>query len=292
MLLKEYLTERRELVNSYLHGYFSTAFLPEKLYNSITYSLFAGGKRVRPILAIASYEACGGTANEILPQASALELIHTYSLIHDDLPAMDNDDMRRGKPTNHKVFGEAMAILAGDALLTEAFFMFTEGAVFPPGAMRDALRLLSQAAGIKGMVAGQAEDILSEASEPDARTLHFIHTHKTGALIGASVRIAPVLSGADPEVLDSLSTYGEKIGLAFQIVDDILDMTGSEASLGKKPGSDSKKGKMTYPALFGLERSRAAAEELVNEALIAIKSLKEEAAPLREIAGYLLRRSE
>ncbi|NOZ25101.1 MAG: polyprenyl synthetase family protein [Nitrospirae bacterium] len=291
MVLKDYIRSRQELVDLYLKNYFSSEFLPERLYESVTYSLFAGGKRIRPVLAIASFEACGGKAEEILPQASAIELIHTYSLIHDDLPAMDDDDMRRGKPTNHKVFGEAIAILAGDALLTEAFVMFTEGDRFPPRAVKEAIRILADAAGPRGMVGGQAEDILSERKEPDPRTVHFIHTHKTGALICASVKIAPVLASEPYEVVESLGVYGEKVGLAFQIVDDILDVTGDADSLGKRTGADSEKGKMTYPAIYGIERSKAAAKELVEEALSAIDFMEEAADPLRGIAEYLVQRT-
>jgi geranylgeranyl diphosphate synthase type II len=291
MELKEYLKNSRDLVNSYLKEYFSTIFLPERLHESINYSLFAGGKRIRPILTIASFEACGGIAEAILPQASSIELIHTYSLIHDDLPAMDNDDIRRGKATNHKVFGDAMAILSGDALLTEAFIMFTEGERFSPGHLIKALRLLAEAAGSKGMVGGQAGDILSEGREPDPKMVHFIHTRKTGALIGASVTVAPVLADVSEDKRERLSTYGEKVGLAFQIVDDILDITGNERDLGKETGSDLQKNKMTYPSLYGIERSKAAAEELIEEAITALVGFGEEAAPLREIADYLSKRT-
>ena len=290
--LKKYLQEKKELVDSYLREYFSRPINPERLHEAMRYSLFAGGKRLRPILCIASYEACGGESEHILPQASAIELIHTYSLIHDDLPAMDNDDLRRGKPTNHKVFGEAMAILAGDALLTEAFVMFTQNRVFEAENVVEALRELAEAAGPFGMVGGQAEDILSENKEPDPKTLHFIHTHKTGALIRASVSIAPILAGAPMGYLEGLSLYGEKIGLAFQIVDDILDVVGEEERLGKRPGADMDKGKVTYPALYGLERSRAAAEELVNEARAAISRIEKGDGPLTAIAGYILKRME
>ncbi|MEC4686274.1 MAG: farnesyl diphosphate synthase [Nitrospirota bacterium] len=291
MVLKDYIKKRQELVDSYLKKYFAGEFLPERLYESVTYSLFAGGKRIRPVLAIASFEACGGKAEDILPQASAIELIHTYSLIHDDLPAMDDDAIRRGKPTNHKVFGEAIAILAGDALLTEAFVMFTEGERFSPHAVKEAIRILADAAGPRGMVGGQAEDILSERKEPDPRTVHFIHTHKTGALICASVRIAPVLAEASHEIIESLGMYGEKVGLAFQIVDDILDVTGDSDSLGKKTGADSEKGKMTYPAIYGIERSKAAANELVEEAISVIDFMGDGADSLRSIAKYLVQRT-
>ncbi len=291
MIVKEYLESRRELVDSFLKGYFSEGFTPRRLHESMTYSLFAGGKRIRPILTMASYEVCGGKAEEILPQAAAVELIHTYSLIHDDLPSMDNDDLRRGKPTNHRVFGEAVAILAGDALLTEAFVMFTMGERFSPQTLKEALTVLSKAAGFRGMVGGQAEDILSEGREPDPQTVHFIHTRKTGALIHASVKIAPILACSPGEVLEGLGRYGERVGLAFQIVDDILDVTGDEARLGKRTGADRRLGKMTYPALYGIEGSRAAAEGLIKDALAALEFMGERAAPLRGIAEYLMERT-
>ncbi len=290
--LKEYIEERRALVDAYLRGYFSKPFRPLPLYESLTYSLFAGGKRLRPLLAISAFEACGGSAEEILPQASAIELIHTYSLIHDDLPAMDDDDLRRGKPTNHKVFGEAIAILAGDALLTEAFYMFTEGDVFSPANLKRALRILASASGALGMVGGQAEDILSENKEPDEETLEFIHLHKTSALIRASVTVSPVLKGESEEKITAMEQYGKNIGLAFQIVDDILDIIGDEKRLGKKTGADQQKGKMTYPALYGIENSKAKAKKLVDEAIEQLSVFGQKAIALKEIARYIINRME
>lgn len=292
MTLKEYLAKKRNQVNAYLKDYFSVPFQPERLYQSVTYSLFAGGKRIRPILTIASFEACGGKSEDILPQAAAIELVHTYSLIHDDLPAMDNDDFRRGKPTNHKVFGDAIAILAGDTLLTEAFTMFTERNRFKSPSLLSALRVLANAAGARGMVGGQAEDILSEGRTPDPRTVHFIHTHKTGAMIAASVQISPILAGSPPSVYEAISTYGENVGLAFQIVDDILDVTGDEKDLGKSTGTDSERGKITYPALHSVERSKAAASELIEAALTAVKTMGDRAFYLTEIAKYILKRTQ
>ncbi len=290
--LKTYIKERRDAVDEFLRQHFSVRFQPEILYESMTYSLFAGGKRLRPILAIASYETCGGEYRQILPQAAALELIHTYSLIHDDLPAMDNDDIRRGKPTNHRVFGEAMAILAGDALLTEAFYIFLNSEHFPPERLIEACRHLADAAGPRGMVGGQAEDILSEGRPPEPDTLFFIHTHKTGALISASVRIGAILADVPVHLRDALGVFGDKIGLAFQIADDILDVTGEEERMGKKKGSDQRKGKMTYPSLYGIDRSRAAAEELVREAVGALRVFGESATPLVSIAQYIIQRVE
>ncbi len=288
-----YLKERRDLVNTFLKSYFDNPFYPSMLYEAMKYSLLAGGKRIRPILTIASYEACGGAPEDIIPQATAVELIHTYSLIHDDLPAMDNDDMRRGKPTNHKVFGEAMAILAGDALLTEAFLMMTvttSQKKFRTAYLMKAIREIACAAGASGMVGGQAQDILSEKSEPDFHTLNFIHLHKTAALIKASVRIGALLAGMRENKLKSLTTYGENIGLAFQIVDDILDIEGITEELGKSAGSDIEKNKMTYPSLIGIDESRKRAQELVEEAIKSIQKFSPGAEPLREIARYLIKR--
>ncbi|HMK48561.1 MAG TPA: farnesyl diphosphate synthase [Thermodesulfovibrionales bacterium] len=294
MDIKAYLNEKRDLVDSYLRIYFSDPSKPFLLHESVTYSLFAGGKRVRPILALASYEACGGDPVNILPQACALELIHTYSLIHDDLPAMDNDSLRRGKPTNHKVFGEAMAILAGDALLTEAFSMISSIQTLDGGikdsSILEVVRRVSFASGVHGMVGGQGQDMLSENSIPDAETLEFIHLRKTAALIKASVIIGPVLAGSERSILDALSSYGEYIGLVFQIVDDILDVEGTTAQLGKTAGADSKSRKLTYPAVYGLEKARQKAEDLVSKAIHCLRPFSSDADPLREIALYLLRR--
>ncbi len=306
--LKKYLSEKRTLIDAYLKSYFSASSLPQILHEAIVYSLFAGGKRLRPILALTSHEVCGGDPYNIIPQASALELIHTYSLIHDDLPAMDNDDLRRGKPTNHKVFGEAMAILAGDALLTEAFSMIGEPAGRIAGPVRKGTRQqkstfrithsaiakvihdVARAAGLRGMVAGQAQDIIAEHAAPDADVLQFIHLHKTAALIEVSVRMGAVLAGATKDRVDALTRYGEQIGLAFQVVDDILDIEGTAEELGKSPGSDSKKKKMTYPALYGTEGARQKAKELLKGALDSLGIFSREADPLRHIARYIVGR--
>jgi geranylgeranyl diphosphate synthase type II len=289
--IKAYLNEKKDLIDSYLKSYFTASSSPSVLHEAMKYSLFAGGKRIRPILALASYEACGGDAKKIIPQAAALELIHTYSLIHDDLPAMDNDDLRRGKPTNHKMFGEAMAILAGDALLTEAFFMMTQADIkIKPSILLKALREVTLAAGHNGMVGGQAQDIISEDAEPDSETLEFIHLHKTAALIKSSVRIGSILAGSRKKQLQALTRYGENTGLAFQIIDDVLDVEGSAEELGKPVGSDSRKKKMTYPSLYGIEGARKKANELISIAIDAIGIFSSEADPLREIAGYLAKR--
>ena len=304
MDIETYLKEKRELIDSYLKSYFSVSSEPHVLHEAMKYSLFAGGKRIRPLLALASYEACGGDSKNIISYASALELIHTYSLIHDDLPAMDNDDLRRGKLTNHKVFGEAIAILTGDALLTEAFSMLTHtnppfppllkggvgGLLIPHTAILKVIHEVAMAAGTHGMVAGQVQDILSENSKPDRDTLAFIHLHKTAALITASVRIGPILAESNDDILMALTKYGENIGLAFQIVDDILNIEGNTEELGKPSGSDEKMKKMTYPALFGTEKSRQEAEALISNAIDILKVFSSEAEPLREIARYFIKR--
>ena len=289
--IKAYLNEKRELIDSYLKTYFTAPSSPSVLHEAMKYSLFAGGKRIRPVLALASFEACGGDAKKIIPQAAALELIHTYSLIHDDLPAMDNDDLRRGKPTSHKMFGEAMAILAGDALLTEAFSMMTQTDIkIKPSLLLKAVREVALAAGHSGMVGGQAQDIISEDAEPDGEILEFIHLHKTAALIKSAVRIGSILAGSRKKQLQALTRYGENTGLAFQIIDDVLDVEGTPEELGKSVGSDSRKKKMTYPSLYGIEGARKKANELILIAIDAIGIFSSEADPLREIAGYLAKR--
>lgn len=294
MDIRKYLSDKSALVNTCLDEYFSGCCdaAPGLLRESMKYSLMAGGKRLRPVLAMSAFEACGGDAEDILLSASAIEVIHTYSLIHDDLPSMDDDDLRRGRPTNHKVYGEAVAILAGDGLLTEAFMMILDN---EDKVGRDnivmALRELAIASGPAGMVGGQVVDILSENTEPEMDKLLYIHKHKTGALIRASVRIGAILAGVEGERLDALTRYGECLGLAFQIVDDILDVKGDEKELGKPVGSDEEKNKMTYPALLGLEGSMKRAEELISEALASIEAFGDEAAPLRGIAEYIIRRT-
>jgi len=294
MDIETYLKEKKELVDSFIHTYFGAPAAPDILIDTMTYSLFAGGKRIRPILALASYEACGGNGEEIVPFASALEFIHTYSLIHDDLPAMDNDDLRRGKPTNHRVFGEGMAILGGDALLTEAFYIFSNyrhlSPHISPQSMLSLIREVAMAAGTHGMVGGQAQDLLSENTKPDAATLSFIHNHKTSALITASVRIGGILSNCGDEILAKLTHYGLSVGLAFQIVDDVLDMEGDTELLGKTAGSDRRKEKMTFPVLYGIDYSLKKAGGLVESAVNVLQSFTEKADPLREIALYILRR--
>jgi geranylgeranyl diphosphate synthase type II len=302
MDIKKYLQEKKEIVDSALEKYFlnrpdsaGEAVFPNSLHKAIQYSLFAGGKRIRPILSMAAFEAIGGRGDKILPFACALEMIHTYSLIHDDLPALDNDDYRRGKPTCHKVFGESIGILAGDALLTEAFKLMTdrtiqEFSIRDGGSILNVINEVAQAAGMSGMVGGQVLDIESEGKEVDFPTLQYIHTHKTGALILVSVRVGAKLGGASEETLNALTHYGERIGLAFQIADDILNVEGKAVLLGKKTGSDLSRGKATYPVLLGLEESKRRAKELVELAVKGIESFGHEAEPLREIACFILSR--
>jgi len=293
MDIRKYLHEKKETVDSALDHYFlSRVEYPPSLLRAIRYSLFAGGKRIRPILSMAAFEAAGGNREDLLPFACALEMIHTYSLIHDDLPAIDNDDYRRGRPSCHKMFGEAMAILAGDALLTEAFHvmtnpLFRKGSAEYREVVLDLVYEVAEAAGISGMVGGQVVDVESAGKEVDLPTLQYIHTHKTGAMILASVRGGAILGGAGAERLKAFTRYGEKIGLAFQIVDDVLDIEGKAEVLGKTPGSDLAKGKMTYPSLMGLAESKLRAKELSDSAIEALSLLGPEADPLREIARFI-----
>ena len=266
---------------------------PPEMYHIMRYSLFAGGKRLRPVLCVAGCEAAGGAPESALPAACALECIHSYSLIHDDLPAMDDDDLRRGQPTNHKVFGEAAAILAGDGLLTIAFeFMAAPAMAAAAGAepVLRAIELLAQAAGATGMVGGQLLDIRANGSVSGPAELEEIHRRKTGALIRASVCIGGILGGADERQMTALSRYGEKIGLAFQIVDDILDVEGDPALMGKPTGSDGGLDKATYPALHGLEASRRMARETGEEALEALSAMPQGAPALAALAHFVVLR--
>jgi geranylgeranyl diphosphate synthase type II len=266
---------------------------PETLHRAMRYSVFAGGKRLRPVLVIAGAEAVGGLMQQVMPTACAMELIHTYSLIHDDLPAMDNDDFRRGQPTNHKVFGEAMAILAGDALLTLAFGLVAETFRDAGGAgdaLRDVLLDVADAAGTAGMVGGQVVDIESEGQRVGPDTLDFIHTHKTAALIRTSLRVGARICGGTPAQLRALSAAGQNLGLAFQIVDDILDITGTTEQLGKTAGKDRVQQKATYPGIHGIDASRARARDLIAEAEEVLAELGESGAPIRALARFIFER--
>jgi geranylgeranyl diphosphate synthase type II len=296
MDIDRYLQEKKERVDSALERYLpKKEELTSNLHKAMQHSLFAGGKRIRPILSIASFEAAGGKGERILPFACALEMIHTYSLIHDDLPAIDDDDYRRGKPTCHKVFGEAIAILAGDGLLTEAFRLMTirpgkDNSSSDDAVVLDLINEVAQAAGVFGMVGGQVVDIESEGKAVDLPTVQYIHTHKTGAMILASVRVGAKLGGAKEPLLKALTRYGESLGLAFQVADDILNVEGKAALMGKKTGSDLCKGKATYPSVLGVEESKTRSKELVKMALDALTLLGPEADPLREIARFVIAR--
>jgi geranylgeranyl diphosphate synthase, type II len=290
--LKAYLEERRNLVNRALEGYLPRVRGPAfRVTQAMHYSLFVGGKRLRPILCLAAAQAVRGDPGEALPVACALEMIHTYSLIHDDLPAMDDDDLRRGQPTCHKQFDEATAILAGDGLLTEAFHIMAEAAPRYEGreaVLLEVIRLLADTAGYQGMVGGQMLDLLAEGRQVTLKELETIHRYKTGALLTAAVRGGALIGGGSRAEVTSLTAYGEKFGLAFQITDDLLDVEGEAAEMGKAPGMDAKRRKATYPAVLGLEATRQWSQRLVADAIAALESFPERAEPLRELARYLL----
>ena len=295
MSAAQYLSQGKDFIDAAICGYLpeETAY-PESIHKSMLYSVLAGGKRLRPVLVIAAAEAVGGNRNDVLPFAVAAEFIHTYTLIHDDLPALDNDELRRGKPTNHKVFGEAIAVLAGDALLTHAFYLMTNSrlmSTIPAERLLQAAHDMASAIGTSGMIGGQVVDIESEEKPIDAETLEYIHVHKTGRLIKACIRCGTILSQANTDQLEALSHYGEQIGLAFQIVDDILDITAEQSLLGKDVGSDVDKGKATYPALYGLDGSRRRAEELVEGGIACLEGFGDNAEPLREIGRFFLQRT-
>ena len=292
---ERYLAGRAALVESYLDRYLPPESAPpETISRAVRYSLFAGGKRLRPVMVLAAAEAVGGDVEDALPAAAAFEMIHTYSLIHDDLPAMDDDSLRRGRPTSHVVFGEAIAILAGDALQTHAFAVLADPP--PPCRVPAERRLravadLASAAGAGGMVGGQVLDLESEAKPVDAATLERIHRHKTGALIRATVRVGAIVAGASEEDLSRLTRFGEEAGLAFQIVDDILDIEGNEATLGKSAGKDARSGKATYPLVHGVAEARRKAAELVCSALRRLEPFGAAGRPLALLAEHMIRRS-
>ncbi|TSA04443.1 MAG: polyprenyl synthetase family protein [Nitrospiraceae bacterium] len=294
MDIKKYLEQKRQDVDRFLDSVMPPESAPPaNLHKAMRYSLFAGGKRVRPILAIAAYEAVGGSSPAILPLASSLELIHTYSLIHDDLPAMDNDDYRRGKLTNHKVFGEAMAILAGDALLTMAFDIVSRPELvdgLDPRAQVNVIQELAAGSGNVGMVGGQVTDIEAEGKDIDLATLEGVHRWKTGKLIRASVRIGGIAGSATAEQVNCLTAYAEDIGLAFQIADDVLNVVGTREELGKDANTDASRGKKTYPTFFGVDGARKLADERVASAIAHLKDFGPKAEPLRELARYITAR--
>jgi geranylgeranyl diphosphate synthase type II len=294
--LQAYMKERAAAVDAALERFLPAEHeKPETLHRAMRYSVFAGGKRLRPVLVIAGAEAVGGAMDDVMPTACAMELIHTYSLVHDDLPAMDNDDFRRGAPTNHKVFGEAMAILAGDALLTLAFRLLAAnfvGRLSPESAsaLREVLADVAEAAGHGGMVGGQVADLEAEGKPVSAAALDYIHAHKTGALIRTSLRVGARICGATERELKALSLAGGNLGLAFQIVDDILDVTSSTAELGKTAGKDQAQQKATFPAVHGLDASRRRAKQLLDEAEAALAPLGPRAEPIRALGRFILER--
>lgn len=296
MYLKTYLTEKRTIINEALKTLFPQPEGPAaEVVEAMSYSLFAGGKRLRPILCIAGAEAVGGDERDVLPVACSLELIHTYSLIHDDLPAMDNDDVRRGRPSCHKVFGEAMAILAGDGLLTEAFHLIANMRLPKKGEQRilqEVIGLIARAAGHEGMVGGQAMDIRMEGKVADLSLVEVIHKYKTGSLIAVSVTSGAILGGGHERQVEAITSFGNKIGLAFQIADDILDIEGDSRELGKGVGGDAHNKKITYPLVHGMERSKEILNELVEKATESLKEFDVMADPLRQIARYIVERKK
>jgi geranylgeranyl diphosphate synthase type II len=293
--LKAYLQDRRKIVEEALQHYLPADDIPAKIYEAVHYSVFNGGKRIRPILCLAAAEAVGGDLASAMPVACALELIHTYSLIHDDLPAMDNDDFRRGKPTCHKVFGEDMAILAGDALLTEAFVLLSRAEKVRLSGFSAERRLaviqeIAYAAGICGMVGGQALDVLSGKSESGEDTLREIHRRKTGALIVAAVKSGAIIFNAGKDKIQSLAEYGINAGLAFQIADDILNVEGDRELMGKETGSDAAHNKLTYPSLLGMELAKEKLAKYIDAAVASLSNFDERAMPLIVIARYVMER--
>lgn len=290
--LSAYLSKRQAQVEAALERSLAVVY-PEKIYEAMRYSLLAEGKRLRPILCIASCELAGGTVEMAMPTACALEMFHTASLIHDDLPAMDNDDYRRGKLTNHKVYGEDIAILAGDALLAYAFeFITVQTKKVPAKRLLQVVIKLSRLIGAGGLVGGQVVDLESEGLQNvDLQTLNFIHAHKTGALLEASILCGAMLTGANDEVLQKLSRYARNIGLAFQIIDDVLDITASTEELGKTAGKDEQAQKVTYPKLLGLEESKLEAQTLIAKAKLELASFGERGIPLMAIADFITTRA-
>ena len=290
--LKTYLLTRQKLIDRALDGYLPKANRkPATLHRAMRYSLFAGGKRLRPILCLAAAEACRGKIDDALPLACALECIHTYSLVHDDLPSMDNDDFRRGRPTCHKVFGEGVAVLAGDALLTIAFEIVSRAKPTPRYDMSTLLREMAVAAGSQKLIAGQVADLEAEGKNVKRRELQFIHENKTAAILKNSVRLGAMSANADARKLSAITRFGQTLGLAFQIIDDILDVTQTSEVLGKSAGKDAAAHKATYPAVIGLEKSRAEAKRLTrdsHDALLVFGTCDAEL--LHALANYLLER--
>lgn len=263
---------------------------PATIHKAMRYSLFAGGKRMRPALVLAAAAACGGKESDALPLACAVECIHTYSLIHDDLPAMDNDDYRRGKLTNHKVFGEGIAVLAGDALLTQAFEIAAQAKGWPRYSHRDLILEIAKASGSLQLIAGQVADLEGEGKKTSIAQLKYIHERKTSALLCCSTRLGGMSANCSPAQLKALTDFGYHVGLAFQVIDDILDVTQTSEKLGKTAGKDTKAQKATYPAIVGLEKSRKIATELTNKAFAALKPFQGRADAMEALAEFLLKR--
>jgi geranylgeranyl diphosphate synthase type II len=289
--MKEYLISHQQMVDAALQRYLPKPTVkPYTIHKAMRYSVFAGGKRLRPILCLAAAESCGGEAAAALPLACAVECIHTYSLIHDDLPCMDDDDLRRGMPTSHKVFGEGIAVLTGDALLTFAFELAAEALGWPRYPLKTIVQELAVAVGSRKLIAGQVVDLESEGKRVPLPLLKFIHESKTAALLRASIRLGAMSANATPARLESLSQFGTALGLAFQVIDDILDVTQSSETLGKSAGKDVTAEKATYPSVVGLEESRKAAKKLTEEAHRSLKAFGRKADILHGIADYLLKR--
>ncbi len=289
--LRKYLERRTVSVNRALNQFLPRASTkPSTIHQAMRYSLFAGGKRMRPAVCLAAAEACGGSEKDAMPLACAVECIHTYSLIHDDLPAMDNDDFRRGKPTNHKVFGEGIAVLAGDALLTQAFEIAAKSRGWARYSHQDVILEIAKASGSLQLIAGQVADLEAEGKKISASQLKYIHERKTSALLCCSVRLGGMSANCTPAQLKALTDFGYNVGLAFQIIDDILDITQTSDQLGKTAGKDTAAQKATYPSVVGLEKSRALAARLTERAFAALKSFKREPVALKALAEYLLRR--
>ena len=291
--LQQFLATRTKAVNRALDKFLpSEKTRPATIHKAMRYSLFAGGKRMRPALCFAAAQACGGREADALPLACAVECIHTYSLIHDDLPAMDNDDFRRGKPTNHKVFGEGIAILAGDALLTGAFAIAAQGKGWPRYSHRDIILELARAAGSEQLIAGQVADLEGEGKKIPASHLRYIHERKTSALLCCAVRLGGMSANCPPAQLQALTHFGHNVGLAFQIIDDILDVTQTSEQLGKTAGKDTAAAKATYPSIVGLEESRKIAGQLTRRAFQALRIFKGKAPALEALAEFLLNRDK
>lgn len=292
MDIQRYLKEKKQQIDRALEERLpGPAVRPAVIHEAMRYSVLAGGKRIRPILCLASTEAVGGSPDKALLPALAIEVLHTYTLIHDDLPALDNDSLRRGKPTAHVKFGEANAILAGDALLTLAFEWMAQCEAPRPHSPNAYALELAVAAGSRGVIGGQCEDMAGEGKQPKPALVDFIHLNKTAKLIRAATRIGAMAGGAAPAQVDALGLYGEKLGMAFQVADDVLNETSTPAQLGKAAGSDRKRGKMTYVTVFGLDEAREKAKHLVEQAIRALPSLPGGSACLEELARFMTTRS-